>query len=108
MGRYVLNSAVITNEGDFRYKKITVEEARQWINEGPYLATVGYQETIAAFALLFNHKLELNRQRITMQNQDEALIFRLDYRLNDPRLKGHTGPEFILDHLEIGILRRIA
>ncbi len=45
--KYILNSAVITSPGEYRYRLINADEARKWA-EGGFLSTVGYEQTADA------------------------------------------------------------
>lgn len=106
--KYILNSAVITAAGRYDYRLINADEARDWIaacNPLP-LSTMGYQETADAFEALTGYKFPVNRFMVQMKDGDEALIFRLTCRLNDPSLKRKITPDFILKNSEIGILTK--
>jgi len=106
MRRYVLNSAVITSPGVYYYKLVTPEEAKRWLGEGPFLSTIGYEETVRAFKKVFGMDLPVNRKQVRMAPGDEALVFRLKRRLENRNDKGNLGVEKVLELLEIGILRR--
>jgi len=105
--KYILNSAVITTPGVYEYKLISVEEAKRWLSKLDWESTIGYQETIDALATLTEIRVPLNRKLVKMKAGDEALVFRLTCRLNDPNLKGHLSKEFVLQNCEIGILKKI-
>ena len=105
--RYILNSAVITTPGRYEYRLIGVEEAKAWMRE-PFESTLGYQETAIALSALTGIPVRINRKMVQFQAGDEALVFRLTCRLDDPRLKGQLSPEFVLANCEIGILRKEA
>jgi hypothetical protein len=106
MARYILNSAVITKPGRYYYRLISDDDAKRWLNEGPYESTIGYEETAMALSIITGRPIACNRKNIQMNEGDEALIFRLTCRMNDPDLKGKLTPEFVLKNCEIGILRR--
>jgi hypothetical protein len=108
--RYVLNSAVLTTFGCYEYEALT-DGARAWLQDGPFLSTVGYQETARALTTLTGVEVLVNRRTIQMEVGDEALVFRLvlppgAQRL-EPTAKGVLGAEFIREHCEIGVLRRL-
>ena len=106
--KYIVNSAVITTPGEYRYSLITTKEAREWIEKAdPFpLCTIAYQETAKALGLLTGHDFPVNRRQIFMSPGDEALVFRLTCRLNDPSLKGRLTPDFVLKNCEIGLLSK--
>ena len=105
--RYILNSAVITSPGLYRYRLLGVEEARRWLGEGDVYSTIGYEETAEAFRRVFGWKPHVRRELIKMKAQDQALVFRLTKRLPDVAEKGKVGIEEVLANLEIGLLERI-
>lgn len=106
--RYILNSAVITGPGLFRYFLLSREEAKQWLDAEEHISCMGYEETILAFEAVFSLRPGLNRQTVKLVPGDEALVFRLTSRIADPRQKGGIGLQTILDNLEIGLLVRLA
>ncbi|MEM2057011.1 MAG: DUF1874 domain-containing protein [Thermoproteota archaeon] len=104
--RYILNSAVITTPGAYTYRLIGAEEAKKWLSSGSFESTLGYQETAVALSVITGIPITVNRKMVKMQAGDEALVFRLTCRLDDPRLKGSVGVDFVLQNCEIGILRK--
>lgn len=107
--RYILNSAVITSEGRYTYRLVTADEARSWLDADMFASTIGYQETCDALFALTGRRVGCNRRQVSMQAGDEALVFRLTVRLQDPALKGRIGDlEFIRQNSEVGILRKEA
>jgi len=107
LARYILNSAVITTEGIYIYRLITLDEAKKWLQNGDFLSTIGYQETANVLSFLTGISIPVNRKLIRMEKNDEALVFRLTCRLSAPELKGQLSKEFILRNCEIGILKKI-
>lgn len=109
MKRYILNSAVITTPGTYVYTLTDVEGARAWLRKGPAESTIGYQETADALSALLGVPVPVDRRQVRMEAGDEALVFRLTVRLNDPAVKGNVGDrEWLLSHSEIGVLRKDA
>ncbi|NOY58945.1 MAG: DUF1874 domain-containing protein [Calditrichaeota bacterium] len=107
MAYYILNSAVITTPGNYIYLHININEARRWLKENPWESTLGYEETAKALEMLVGIKIPVNRKLIKMKPGDEALVFRLTRRLDDPAIKGSVGIDFIIENCEIGILKRL-
>jgi len=104
--KYILNSAVITTQGEYSYILIDIENAKKWLDENisNVISTIGYQETADALQLITGHNIPVNRIQIKMQAGDEALVFRLTKRLSEVDMKGQVGTENILKNCEIGIL----
>lgn len=106
--RYILNSAVITSEGLYRYRLLSRPQAVEWLASGrPVRSTIRYQETCDAFALMFGVEVEPNAENVTMQEGDEALVFRLTRRVTEG-MKGRLGVAQVLQegNYEIGLLVR--
>jgi len=110
--KYILNSAVITSPGRYEYQLIDVAAATAWLASGGWQSTIGYAETAEALSELTGIEIPVNRATIRMEPGDEALVFRLivppGSRRIDPSTKGGLGREFILQHAEIGMLKREA
>jgi len=105
MARYLLNSAVITAPGVYKYTLVPPEEAAEWIRQGGWESRIGYSQTADWIEQLAGIRPPLSREASPMQLGDEALVVRLKYRVTDPSQKGAVavGP----DDWEYGILRRI-
>jgi len=112
MKKYIMNSAVITAEGLYRYRLITPEEAMDWYNkeELPY-STVGYKETADALECVLGVFVPLNRVTVKMEPGDEALVFRLVLPPGTPRIepndKGKLREVVLRGWWELGLLVRI-
>lgn len=105
--KYILNSAVITTEGIYTYKLITLEEAREWILKNKPVSTIGYPQTAEVLSKITGIEIPVNRTQIKMETGDEALVFRLTVRLIDVSLKGNLSEDFIRENCEIGMLKKI-
>ncbi len=106
---YLLNSAVITAPGDYHYRLITAEEAREWASGG-FVSTVGYAQTAEAMAILLGQPVPVDRRVIQMQPRDQALVFRLVFPPGsdriDPGDKGRLSRAILEGHYELGLLTR--
>jgi hypothetical protein len=109
--RYIFNSAVITAPGKYHYQHLHLEDARAWIQAGPFRSTVRYRDTAAALAVLMRAPITIRDEVVRMQPGDEALVFRLVFPPGTKGIpttaKGRLDADFILDHCEIGLMRRI-
>lgn len=110
--KYILNSAVLTAQGTFRYTHVSREEAQAWFSAGPVVSTIGYQETAEALSQLLGSSVDVNRVTIQMQPGDSALVFRLALPPGSPRIdpkdKGRLGQEILAGHFELGLLERLS
>lgn len=109
--RYLLNSAVITKPGLYRYATCDAAAAKEWYADGGAESAIGYAETAAALSLLLNAAIPVQRVQIAMQPGDEALVFRLVFPPGTPRIdpwdKGRLGELLEAGHWELGFLVRI-
>lgn len=108
MNRYILNSAVVTTPGHYKYEHLSVQQARAWLLAGKFESTIGYPETASALSALTGIPIAVDRKNIKMKTGNEALIFRLTCRMNDPELKGKLTPEYVMRNCEIGLLTKEA
>lgn len=109
--KYILNSAVVTSPGDYRYALISPDDARQWASSG-FTSTVGYEQTAEALTTLLGQPVPVDRRTITMAPGDEALVFRLVFPAGSPRIdpadKGRLARAVLDGHYELGLLARLA
>jgi hypothetical protein len=104
--RYIFNSAVIGRPGHYEYKLLTELEAEAWLKHGGFTSRVGYKAPAQFLQDRFAVRCPLNREPITMQAGDEALVVRFMYRPPHPAAKGHVYPR--VEDWEIGLLKRTA
>lgn len=108
--KYILNSAVITAPGSYRYRLVGRDEAREWASGG-FVSTVGYEQTAVALTELLGVDVTVDRRTITMQTGDEALVFRLAFPPGTPRIdpsdKGRLSEALLAGHYELGVLQRV-
>ena len=102
---YVLNSAVITGPGVYKYRLASPEEVKSWLRARNWVSRVGYVATIEHIKQLTGIQLSLSREETRMEPGDQALVVRLKYRLQDPTQKGQWQPG--TEDWEYGILTRI-
>jgi len=106
MTKYILNSAVITSPGLYRYTLITKKEVQKFLKEGDIINTIGYEETVELFNEMFNTNFSVNKIKIRMEKGDRGVVFRIKERIIDKE-KGKVSKEFIRDKLEIGLLVKL-
>jgi hypothetical protein len=108
MRRYILNSAVLTAAGLYRYEILTLDEARKWLEREGWESHIRYESTVIAMeSMLGNLRLNVDRTPIRMQPGDEALIMRLTVVLSTLDKRNLTSPDYVREHCELGLLRRI-
>ena len=109
---FLMNSAVLTGEGRYDYRYVSPERARQWLGEvgdraAHFQTAVGYESVARACEALLGYKPPVQRQVVKMQPGDEALILRLRMRVT-PGLEEKITPAFARQHVELGLLTRVA
>jgi hypothetical protein len=105
--KYLLNSAVITSEGEYSYRRIGIDEAKRFVSTGPWVSYIGYIETAEALSTLLGVPIPVHRGTVQMAVGDLALVFRLVFPSGyrpDPAQKGKLGVDFIRENMELGIL----
>lgn len=102
---YILNSAVITGEGTYRYKLITKDEAVNWLKQNTWESRVGYPVTAEHIYEISGIKPVLSRETTKMEVGDTALVVRLKYRVQKPEEKKLQEPD--PEDWEYGILEKI-
>jgi hypothetical protein len=115
--KYLLNSAVITSPGLYRYSKLTPDDARHWYEQAlatdpiAPISTIGYAETAAALAELLGRPIIVDRRTISMEPGDEALVFRIVLPPGSPRIdptdKGRLREIITRGQWELGLLERL-
>ncbi len=111
---YLLNSAVVTAPGLYRYRHIGPAEARLIYRAAPpgeRASGVGYAETARVMEHILGLRpgeIEVTRATTIMAPGDRAIVFRLTRRLPDAALKGRlTEAELIAWPHELGLLERL-
>ena len=98
---YVLNVPVLTNYGTFRFRKVTVEEAKK-VLAGGFISAVGHEGTAKVLSELLGIEIPYNRQEIHMKPGDRAVVFRLLRRL--PEGVVLSREELLALPFELGVL----
>ena len=108
MTRPLLSSAVLTDPGTYTYRLVTIPEAVAWLLAGPWLSTIAYPNTADALSLLTGVDVpcDPSRTQTRLEVGQEALVARLDVRLA-PEWRTAVDRDYLMRHLEIGVLARV-
>jgi len=98
---YVLNSAVITTFGIYRYSPLSPEEAARLLSGG-FVSAVGHPETARVASELLGVEIPVNRVEVHMEPGDRAIVVRLRHR-PPAGAEIHMSPE----DYELGLLERL-
>jgi len=77
--KYILNTPVLTDYGFYKFEQISLEEAQKMAKGA--ISAVGHQGAAEALTSLLGVSVDINRQKITMQSGDSALVFKVNERL---------------------------
>lgn len=82
----ILNTSIITSEGTFTLKDITLEEARNLIKENEILSAVGHQSTSDILTTLLETEVPVNRIQFAQETGQKALVFKLNGRPEEGKI----------------------
>lgn len=68
----------LTTTGVFRLEDITLERAKELINENEILSAVGHQSTSDILTTLLETEVPVNRIQFAQENGQQALVFKLE------------------------------
>ena len=84
----ILNTSIITSEGVFSLRDISLEEARKLAitNRDNLLSAVGHQSTADILTTLLGVEIKMNRINFVQEQHQEALVFKLLGRPKEGKL----------------------
>jgi hypothetical protein len=103
--KYVLNTPILPNYGEYRFKKISVEEAKALLGGG-FTSAVGHKATADVLSSVLGINIPENRIAISLEKGDIAVVFKLGVRL--PEGKVLSAEELRELKFELGKLERLA
>ncbi len=101
---YILNTPILTEYGEYSFKKISIEDVVEKMGHG-FTSAVGHEGTANLMSHLTGMPVPVNRVVIKMQSGDIAIVFRVLIRL--PEGKVLTQEELLQVSYEFGLLERI-
>ena len=102
---YVMNTPVLPTYGEYRFVKISVEEAKSLLSGG-FTSAVGHKSTAEVLSSILGVNIPENRIAISLEKGDIAVVFRLGVRL--PEGKVLSAEELKELKFELGKLERLA
>lgn len=73
----ILNTSILTNEGTFTLKDITLEQAKELVTQNEILSAVGHQATADILTTLLETEVPMNRIQFAQELNQQALVFKL-------------------------------
>lgn len=105
MELFILNSPILPDFGEYEFKKISVEEAKNLASSTyNFTSAVGHQGTAELLSTLLGVEIKFNRIKITMAPGDRAIVFKLNTRLPEGRVL--SKEELAELDYEFGLLER--
>ena len=82
----ILNTSIITSEGTFELKDITLDEAKKQVSENEILSAVGHQSTSDILTTLLETEVPMNRIMFEQETGQKALVFKLNGRPEEGKI----------------------
>jgi hypothetical protein len=77
----ILNGAIVTADGEYSCRTISLQEARDLVQDAPEIVSaVGHEATAELLTELFNRKICFNRINFQQAAGQDALVFKLNRR----------------------------
>jgi len=82
----ILNTSILTSEGTFSLKSITLSDAQKLVQENEILSAVGHQSTAEILTELLGIEIQVNRIQFEQQKGQQALVFKLNGRAPEGKI----------------------
>ena len=82
----ILNTSILTTEGTFTLKDLTLEEAKNLVKENNILSAVGHQSTSSILTTLLETEILVNRIQFAQETGQKALVFKLNGRPEEGKI----------------------
>jgi len=104
---YILNTPILTNYGNYSFRRIDVPGAQEIINEyhGQFVSAVGHAATAQVLSQILRLPVPCNRVQIKMEPGDCAIVFRLLQRLPEGKVLSKEELEAL--PFELGLLEML-
>lgn len=79
----ILNTPILTGEGNYKLSNITLEQAQKLVNENDFDSYIGHQATSEILSILLGTEVPMNRQQFKQEIGQKAIIFKLNSRLQE-------------------------
>lgn len=79
----ILNTPILTGEGNYKLSNLTLEQAQKLVNENDFDSYIGHQATSEILSILLGTEVPMNRQQFKQEVGQKAIIFKLNSRLQE-------------------------
>ncbi len=86
MTLYLMNSSILTSEGTFEYKRISLHEARELTKNGEFKSAIGHVSTAHAMSKILHIDIPCQSIEVFQKPGDIVLVFKLDNRLPEGKV----------------------
>lgn len=101
----LLNTTIVTTDGDYSIKTISLEKAKELIKNANVLSAIGHQSTADIVSELLEIPVSMNRIMYTQEVGDIALCFKLKGRPEEGKIL--TAEEIEAIGYEFKTMKRI-
>lgn len=91
----LLNTTIVTTDGDYSIKTISLEKAKELVKSADVLSVIGHQSTADIVSELLEIPVEMNRIMYNQNVGDIALCFKLKGRPEEGKILTITEIEAI-------------
>ena len=111
--RYVLSALVmpcLADEFTISSKRISLEEAKEWVKKGDFISAVGHESTAKLLTQLLGVEIKPNRIVVDMGVGDEALATQFLIRIQESKVLNEKELKELYDNGKIvfRLIKRIA
>lgn len=82
----IINTSILTTTGTFRLDDITLEEAKNLVNNNDILSAVGHKSTADILNTLLQKEIPANRIEYAQNVNEKALVFKLNGRAEEGKI----------------------
>ena len=82
----LLNTSIITVDGSYELKSITLEEAKSIVKDAELDSAIGHQSTADVMTTLLGVNVNMNRQMFAQEVGQLALVFKLNGRPEEGKI----------------------
>ena len=82
----ILNTSILTAEGSYTLKQISLEEAKTLVHTNEVLSAIGHQSTAEILTELLETSIPLNRIMFAQETGQKAIVFKLNGRPEEGKI----------------------